>query len=160
DPVAHGLAWLFGQGEDVAAKNAQARKEYDEGAGKTGLGEVGRVVGQTAATAPAMVVANPLIVRGVTAIPRVGPALAEGVDALTQSKLGRLALRTGEGGLIGGESGALTTGKSDDSVGKQTAEGAAFGAGANALLGSAAGVIRGTVALWIEQRFANLGNLA
>lgn len=160
DPLAEQLARLGGQHDQVAAADAATRKEYEEGAGKTGLGEVGRVVGQTAATAPAMMVANPLIVKGVSLIPRVGPALEAAVEALSQSKLGRTALRTIQGGAIGGETGALTTGKSDQSVGQQTAEGAVSGAILNPVLGAAAGAVRGTVAPWIEQRFARLGSLA
>jgi hypothetical protein len=142
DPAARFLASQFGQGEPVAAGNANDLAAYENAYGGNTLSSVGRMAGQGIAMAPAMIAVNPvvggagrLLAAGVGRVaPAVGNALSAAGDFVGGAaggpgqRLLQAGSRATQGAALGGEAGALASGQSDAPLDQQIASGAVTGA--------------------------------
>lgn len=147
-PIVAPVADVFGisspkQVEDYAARIEKERQEgiakFKELYGDSNWAEAGRIGGQFLATAPVLGPLGKIVQAGTKFIPGVGFITGARPAATTVGRGVQLAT---EGGIQGGEFGALTSGKSDESLADQVTEGAVGGAVAAPVLGAALGTVR------------------
>jgi len=148
DKPAAWLAHVGGQGAETEAKNEADRKAFEQRYGDSTEASFGRVVGQTAITAPIVGGAGNLVTQGARLIPGAVGQAAQFATAATPAATtgGRAAQLALQGAGTGATQAALTSGASDQSLPEQMATGAVTGGALGPVLGGvtkAVDVLRG-----------------
>jgi hypothetical protein len=144
-------AFIPGAGKTVtdAAGRVEEQRQADNAEfqrlhGDSNWASAGRIGGQFLATAPLLGPLGKAAQLGASYIPGAVGNVARFITGATPagSVVPRGVQLATEGAITGGEFGALTSGKSDESVGDQVTEGAVGGAIAGPVLGATLGTVR------------------
>ena len=171
DTGAEGLAWMAnkipGVNVDLDAlgkSNTDDRSAWEEEHGDSGLASLGRVAGQTAATAPVIGGVGGLVARGAAAIPGAAGRAAQLIAGSTpaETRAGRAAQLATQGAATGATQAGSTASSSDQPIDQQLLTGTAFGGVTGPVIGGltkAVDLLRG-YAGGIQPEIARLADLA
>lgn len=140
--------------DQLAAKNAADRQAYEQRYGGSDIANAARIGTQLAVTVPVTMGAGSVVGAGANLLARAAPVLAPAISATTgllggtlrgagpvTNLLARGASTAAQGALIGGATGALTSGQSDQPIGQQALTGAITGAALGPTISAASTII-------------------